>query len=100
MAAHCVSSSVSHAHFILSSMATAPLTFSGTSALPLQALPMLELERRLVGADQARSAGAGPSSVSRTLRARTSGVNGFCRNGVPSSRTPCRTTASSAYPDM
>jgi hypothetical protein len=35
------------------------------------------------------------SRTSRTFWVRASGVNGFCRNGVPSLRMPCRTTASS-----
>jgi len=43
-----------------------------------------------------RAAGAGhESSTSRRRRAIDSGVNGFCRNGVPCSLTPCRTTLSS-----
>src|SRR6058998_6025 len=41
----------------------------------------------------------GRSSTSRTLRARLSAVNGFWRYEIPASSTPCRTTASSVYPD-
>lgn len=37
----------------------------------------------------------GPSSTSRTLRVRASGVNGFWRRGVPHSSTSWRTVASS-----
>jgi hypothetical protein len=48
-----------------------------------------------------RQAESGPSvshrsSVSRTRRASACGVNGFCRNGVPSARPLWRTMASSA----
>src|SRR2546426_11207233 len=41
----------------------------------------------------------GRSSTSRTLRARLSAGNGFWGDEIPASRTPCRTTASSVYPD-
>jgi hypothetical protein len=40
------------------------------------------------------------SSTSRTFWASAVGVNGFCRKSYSASRTPCRTTASSVYPDM
>jgi len=52
--------------------------------------------RRGVGKGAVRE----PSRTSRTLAARSSGVNGFWRNAVPDSRTPRRTIASSVYPDM
>ena len=35
------------------------------------------------------------SSTSRTLRERSPGMNGFCRNGDPGRRRPRRTTSSS-----
>jgi hypothetical protein len=43
---------------------------------------------------------AGASSVSLTFRRRTSGVTGFCKNETSPSSTPCRSIASSVYPDM
>jgi DNA-binding response OmpR family regulator len=39
-------------------------------------------------ANEARRSQSGVSSTSRTLRASVRGVNGFCRNGVPSISTP------------
>ena len=44
--------------------------------------------------------GAGRSSRARTFRAKSIGINGFCRYSIPVSRTPWWTTAFSVYPDM
>ena len=40
------------------------------------------------------------SSTSRTLRARSTGVNGFWRNATRSSLTPRPNTGSAVYPEM
>src|SRR5439155_16594941 len=53
----------------------------------------------LAGPGSTRERAGQRSSTSRTLRARLSIVNGFCRWAIPASSTPWRTTASSVYPD-
>src|SRR2546425_574798 len=71
---------------------------------PLRAAAAQTLDRAGPAGPRAatpRPAVAGhPSSTSLTFRASVSGTKGFCRNATPAESTPCRTIASSVYPDV